>query len=321
MLYAQLAAKDDVIGRLLAVEQLESQQDQEAIAKLQETLNHDSFFGVRVEAAGALRSIHTEEALSALLSSTNQPDARVRQQVAENIGAFYRDQTYDALRQTLAREKNPAIISSAIRALGGYAEPEVRETLLQFLDSQSYRNELADAAVEALRAQDDPADVPPLLERLPRREADFTSRGFAQGLETLAYLARNEEKKNDVREFLLGQVNHKKRVVRLAAINALGTLGDPRAIAVLQTFALASKASPERVAAETALASLRAVRKPVDDFKNLRQEVLDLQKANRDLRKELEDLKKKVETAKSSIPAKRDTVVPKTTAKSPKASD
>jgi len=43
------------------------------------------------------------------------------------------------------------------------------------------------------------------------------------------------------------------------------------------------------------MAELRAARKPVDDFKNLRQEVLDLQKTNRDLHKELDDLKKKVD--------------------------
>jgi len=40
---------------------------------------------------------------------------------------------------------------------------------------------------------------------------------------------------------------------------------------------------------------LRAARKPVDDFKNLRDEMLNLQKQNRDLRKELDDLKKKVD--------------------------
>jgi HEAT repeat protein len=76
---------------------------------------------------------------------------------------------------------------------------------------------------------------------------------------------------------------------------ALGTLGDARAIPVLQRFANADKSTPQRAAAERAIADLRAGRKPVDDFKNLRQEVADLQKANRDLRREVDDLKKKIE--------------------------
>ena len=105
-----------------------------------------------------------------------------------------------------------------------------------------------------------------------------------------------------MRDFLIRYVNSRKRTVQLASINGLGTLGDPKAIAVLEKFATASKESRERTSAERATTELRAARKPVDDFKNLRQEVLDLQKTNRDLRKELDDLKKKVE-AQETKPA------------------
>ena len=85
-------------------------------------------------------------------------------------------------------------------------------------------------------------------------------------------------------------------------------MGDPKAVAVLQKFATAPKESRERAAAERAIIDLRAARKPTDDFKNLRQEVLDLEKANRDLRKELDDLKKKLDArlaAPSARPAKK----------------
>src|SRR5438874_12984070 len=133
-----------------------------------------------------------------------------------------------------------------------------------------------------------------MLETLGKREADFTTGGFAQGLRCAAYLARNEQKKDEVREFLLGHLNDKKRTIQLASINSLGTLGDPQAIVVLEKFATAAKDSPERGAAERAISELRAARKPVDDFKNLRQEVLDLQKSNRELKKDLDDLKKKL---------------------------
>ena len=74
-------------------------------------------------------------------------------------------------------------------------------------------------------------------------------------------------------------------------------------IAVLQTFANAAKGSPQQVAAERAVAELRSGRKPVDDFKNLRQEVLDLEKASREQRKEIEELKKQI-AAKAAPPAK-----------------
>jgi aminopeptidase N len=295
MLAKQLADKEDMIGRLLALEQVGNKKDEDSVAKLKQTLNQDAFYGVRIEASKALCSIHTDEALEALLGSTKQSDARVRRQVASDIGGFYRDTAYDFAHQNLDSEKNPDILSTLVRSLAGYGKPEVRDALLKFLNSHSYRNELADAAINAARIQDDPAYLAPLLQTLAKREADFTSRGFGQGLGALAYLARNEEKKDHVREFLIRYVNSSKKTVQLASINALGTLGDPKAISVLEKYATASKESRERTAAEKALTELRAARKPVDDFKNLRQEVLDLQKANRDLRKELEDLKKKVE--------------------------
>jgi aminopeptidase N len=293
MLHAQLSDQEDAIGRLLAIEQLSAKKDKDTVARFKERLNSDSFYGVRIEASKALRSIHTDEALDALLTSTKQTDARVRHQVVDDVGNFYRETAHETTRKTLETEKNPAILAAAIRALGGYAKPEVQAALLKFLNSESYRNELADAAIAAMRSQDDPAYLAPLLDTLSRREREFTSRGFGQGLSTLAYLARNEEKRERVREFLTGYLNHKKRSIRLAALGALGTLGDAKAIAALEKFATASKESPERTTAEKAVADLRAVRKPVDDFKNLRNEVLDLQKQNRELRTELDDLKKK----------------------------
>jgi aminopeptidase N len=304
MVFAQLADQSDMIGRLLAIEQLADHHDKKTVAKLKQALNEDSFFGVRVEAAKALRTIHTDEALAALLDSGKQSDARVRRAVVSEVGGFFRDTAGAFTLKVLAGEKNPAIESAAIQNLGAYGTPEVHAALLKFLDSQSYREELAGAAIMAIRAQDDPAYIAPLLATLTNRQAELPTRVFAQGLGTLAYLARNEEKKDDVREFLIAHVNDKKKSVQRRALDALGTLGDPKAGAVLETFATAAKDSPERTAADQALVQLRASRKPADDFKNLRTEVMDLQKANRSLRKDFDDLKKQIE-AQNAAPGKK----------------
>ena len=123
MLDAQLAAKDDVAGRLLAVEQLSSRSDRRTVGKLQEALNTDAFFGVRLEAAKALRAIHSDAALDALLASTAQADARVRREVVSDVAGFYRESAYQAARNTLEHETNPDILAPAIRALGAYSKP------------------------------------------------------------------------------------------------------------------------------------------------------------------------------------------------------
>jgi aminopeptidase N len=297
MLEAQLKDQQDVIGRLLAIEPMVSRKDKATVEKLKKVLNEDPFFGCRMEAARALRGIHTDDSWDALQASQKQPDARVRQLVVEGITGFYSDAAYKSALSTLQTEKNPDILSPAIRSVAGYAKPEVDTTLIKYLNTESFRNELAGTAVGAMRTQDDPSLVQPLMDTLKKRASEFRSFGLANALDTVAYLARNQENKDAVREFLATYLDSEKRNVKLGAMRALGTLGDPRAIGALEKFSNAYKDSPERTTAARAVADLRAGRKPVDDFKNLRQEVLDLEKANRDLKKDLDDLKKKVESA------------------------
>ncbi|HKQ39106.1 MAG TPA: M1 family aminopeptidase, partial [Verrucomicrobiae bacterium] len=295
MIYAQLADSSDMLGRLIAAEQLSSKKDKDTVKRLKDVLNKDDFYGVRLAAAQSLRSIQSDEALEALLASRDQSDARVRRQVLSGINGFYRDTSYQAALKTIPDEKNPEIKTLAISSLAGYAKPEVKSTFLKFLNSESYKNAFADAAIQGIRAQDDPELLEPLLKTLKDREPQFTSTGLARGLDTVAFLARNEKDKDPYREFIVQHVNSKRQRVQLAAINALGTLGDPKSVAVLEKFTGSVKESPERAAAEKAIAAVRDQKKAGVELGTLRTEVMNLQKDNRELRKELDDVKKKLE--------------------------
>jgi aminopeptidase N len=295
MLHTQLADAGDVVGRLLAAKQLAGKKTTETIAKLKAALNSDTFFGVRTRAAKSLREIHSNEALDALCASLTQPDERARQGVVEALAGFFHPRAAEALRQVIAQEKNPAILATAIRGLGAYHQPTVRELLLKYLASDSYRQQLAEAAFEALRAQDDPGFIAPLRKLLAQREGAFTSRGFGAGLETLGWLARNEKQRDEVRDFLAGYLNCKREPVQLAALRALGALEDPKAIALLQSFANTTKESPQQETAAKALEALRTVNKPSDNLKALREEMLKLQKDNQRLGKDLDEIKKRLD--------------------------
>lgn len=297
MLYAQLADKSDMIGRLLAAEQLADKKDSATVAKLKAALNTDAFHGVRAKASESLRKIHNDEALDALAASVKQPDARARHAVVSDIAGFFHPRALEALRGCLDTERNPVVLAATIRGFGPYHQPAVRDALLRFLNGDSYRNRLAEAAIAAMRAQDDPAFITPLRETLAKREAAFTSYGFGEALDALAFLARNEKSRDGVREFLAGFLNHKRERFQLAAMKALGTLEDPKAIALLETFASASKETPQQKEAEKAIAALRIVNKPSDNLKDLRQEVLDVKKENQRLSKELADVKKKLDAS------------------------
>ncbi len=237
MLYVQLADQNDVIGRFLAAEALQEKKDKKTVAQLQTCLNSDSFWGVRREAARALQSIHTDEAFAALCASMEQKDARVRLQVVEDIGGFYRPESLATMERVLEKEKNPEIVAAAIESLGRYHTAEGNALIVRYLKSESYRNRLAAAAASAIRMLDDPQFIKPLSKALKTQSNDWSRGRFGQAFDTLAYIARNEDEKTDVREFLAGYVNHPDRNARAGAIRALGTLGDPKAIAIVETFA------------------------------------------------------------------------------------
>ncbi len=305
MLHAQLADQTDLLGQLHALDNLAGRSDSETIGKLKAALNSEAHYGVRTRAADLLKQARTDEALAALVSSLAPKggegrgegvrDARVRNAIITALGGFYHEDAFAVLKQNLANEKNPGIQATALRALGPYAKPEARELLVKFINTPSYRDRLTEAAIAGMKAQDDPAYVTPLLVTLQAREATLLSTVFSAGLDALAFVARNEAKKDAIRDFLTGHVNSPKERVRLAAITALGTLEDPRAIAALETFTTLAADRPEKTGADKAIEKLRTARKPTDDLKGLRTEVLELQKSNRELKKDLDALKKKLE--------------------------
>ncbi len=302
MLNAMLAEKNDVVARFMACEQLGERKDREAIAKLTEALNKDSYWAVRVKASQALRAIHTDESFAALTNALKQSDARVRKQVVTDVTGFFRPEAFDRALAVIQSEKNPDIVAVALRALDAASNTNARAVLLSYLNSDSWRQHLAETAIAAMRAKDDPSFIEPIRDTLSKRANEFTSRGgFAAALNALAYLAREQDNKDSVRELLLGFANNPRPSFRVAALNALGTLRDERALPTLERFSSASKDTPERAAADRSIEAIRAGRKTATEVGELRREMMDLQKQNRDLRKEFDAVKNKLDaTAKAS---------------------
>jgi aminopeptidase N len=305
MLYEQLDNHDDVIGQLRALDALKEKKDKKNIEKLKDVLNNDPFHPVRINASSALREIHTNEAYEALTGSLVQDDARVRQQVVRDLNRFYRSETLTLLRRTLRKEKNPAILAAAIRNLGLYQHKSTRRLLLKYLKSVSFRNELASAAIEAIRMLDEPLFIEPLQRILEEREIDFRSWSFTRGLSTLAHIARNEDDKTKVRNFLAGYVNHPKDRIQAGAIGALGTLGDPKAIPIIETFSNGEPDDNIERAAERALKQLRE-RKPLvpDEIVRLRETVEEFRKETEKLKNDLDDIKKRLDAKEKPVKKK-----------------
>ncbi|MHC4324293.1 MAG: M1 family aminopeptidase [Planctomycetota bacterium] len=302
MLYEQLDNHDDVIGRLRALDALKKKKDKKTVEKLKNVLNNDPFYAVRVKASSALHEIHTDEAFEALTGSLVQADARVRQQVVRDVCGFYRSETLELLKRTLRKEKNPAILAGAIRNLGLYHHKSTRRLLLKYLQSVSYRNELATAAIEAIRMLDEPFFIVPLQRVLDEREMDFRSWSLARGLDTLAHISRNEDDKTKVRKFLAGYVNHPKDRIQAGAIGALGTLGDPKAIPIVDTFSNGEPDNYIERSAERALKQLRQQKQLVpDEIVRLRETVEQFRKETEKIKNDLDDIKKRLDAKEKPV--------------------
>jgi len=171
---------------------------------------------------------------------------------------------------------------------------------LKHLASMTYNEEIADAAIAALRAQDDASSVSAILTRLQQNTASFESRSYADNLDALALLARNDKDRRPVRSFLIAQLNHPKPDVRYGVAKALGTLKDPAAIAVLEPLALVAKPyiDPFREAVAKSLESLQANLDAPAEAKTIWQRLDELQRKDTELRKQLDDLKKQKDAKK-----------------------
>ena len=299
MLKKQL--KGDLIGRLLAVQALGNRKDSEAVALLKEVLTSDAYHGVRDEAASALKKMGTPDALAALQAGIVQPDARARLAVVQALASYTQQSGRNVLWEMSLSEKNPSILAAIIETWGARpGEAPVSAALKKHLESTSYREQLAAAAISALRAQDDASAVPFILARLQRGPENFGTRDLGRAFDTLAFLARKQPDRKAVRNFLLEQLSHPKQSLRAAAADALGTLGDPAAIAVLEPISQVSKPYRDPVidAAEKAVQKLRAQDDAPVELRQLWQRVQELQKKTETLEGELNKARQKSEPVK-----------------------
>lgn len=295
MLREQLSLKDDMIGRLLAAKALGKKDSKQATEVLAKALNDDAFYAVRMQASKSLGEQETDAALEALLASQQQTDARVRQQVVEDLGDYYDERAEAALLAVAKNEANPDIRGLALKALAKY--PTASEAIREGLGAESFQNHLALAAATAAGKSFDPELAEPLLEMLRSRRFDLPSRRLGDALKPMARVWREAEDQAPAREFLVELLSDPHVSVQMGAIEALGELGDRRVTPLLA--ALAGDNGKIGPVAKKALKKLdeQATKAP-EAVKKLREQVRELKEQQEKLEKTVERLEaKKIETS------------------------
>ncbi|MCC6491453.1 MAG: M1 family metallopeptidase [Pirellulales bacterium] len=298
-LAAQLKNKDDAIGRILACEGLAKQSSAKSVELLKQALNADPFWGVRVEAAAALRKIRTSESIAALAESTDQQDARVRNRVVAEIGDSYDETARKKLLAVVDAEQNPMIAATAIRGLANYRGKATSEAVRKALKSETFNNEPVGAAFSAGGELNDGSLAPAVIETIKSREAELDPRDVAVGMSSLAKVSQKGKRRQAAFEFLAGYLNHPRHTLCASAARALGELKHPEARKLLEALAGDERNEAVAAAAKGALESLdKETQLAPAEVTRLRSEVRELREAQEKLEKSLEELKGKAKAAK-----------------------
>jgi aminopeptidase N len=286
--------QSDVIGRLIAIGTL----NEKHIDKLGKILREDAFYAVRAEAAKTLAKIAEPAARAALIAgSSNQTDARVRRTIVQALAALNTPDSLETLWQMAQKEKNPDILASIIETWGARpGDAAVSAALRTHLNGTSFNSTIQLAAIKALRAQDDESAVPAVLSRLQSLN-DLRGRDAGPAFDALAFLARRptNAQRDAVRIFLTAKLTDSRLAWRVASAKALGTLRDPKALAVLEPLLTISndRIDPVREVAAKAVQDIRASLESPADLKKLWDRVQQLQKQAEEQQEELDSLKKK----------------------------
>ncbi|RME90329.1 MAG: hypothetical protein D6766_13460, partial [Verrucomicrobia bacterium] len=195
MWLAQLDDAGDMPGRLLALRHLAKNANEEVVRRLGRVLREDGFYALRIEAAKALRRIHSDAALEELLAGIDQPDERVLNEVLQALGGFHDPKAYAALRQRLDGCENPILRATIFEGLAGCPDEDIDALLIGALEKPSFDNVVARAAIGAMRARENPAFVEPLRRYLETHPDRFRAADYGRALVDLAHLARTLEDK------------------------------------------------------------------------------------------------------------------------------
>ncbi len=299
------------ISRLLAVEAMGKEPRTADIKTFEQVLKDESeFWAVRQSAAQRLGRMQNDEALQTLLNveKSGIANQRVLSAVIEALGDFVvSPEAHGTVLKYADRQQPLSVETAAIRALGQMrASPELiargQEAALAAARKPS-RRAVRYAAFASLRALEDTNAYDAVLE-LAQPVRDDELRG--QTISLLGRLGRREEVREPTRTILTAWLYDPDRAAQIAAIGALGELGDPRSLADLERMRSSARGEDVRKAAESAIDAIKRPEDPKRATSGLIDRLDTLEKQNQEMEKKLKALTDRLDaTTKGRSPAKK----------------
>lgn len=310
MLRYQLAHDPDVLGRVEAAEALADKDEDESLEALVTALNNDAFWGVRVAAASALGKKGNEKALTALIRALEELDpkeySRVRVAVAGALGRFQAPQQADlaqraaqSLRALLEQgDISYRVEAAAAESLGKTRTSGSVDALAKLIERPSWMNVVQRGIFNGLAATGEDRVVDIIAGYLNDASNYPTLRRAAAG--GFVGVGRNrhlysEEARQRAVTSLLSAVEHDTWTpVRSVSAMALMSLGEKRAIDVLERVASQELDSGAQRQMRAAAHVLRSGDKSEEQLRQLRQDLDEIREENRKLKEHLGSLEARV---------------------------
>jgi aminopeptidase N len=295
---AQLLESPSVPARLRAAQHFSQSKLTEDHELLARALDLERFWGVKLALATALGNVKGTLAKQALLKGLKSTDARVRHTCVEILGKLGPDAEIAATVKEILGKGDPsyAVEGAALAAYARQKKDDAVAVITPWLSKQSHQDTLADAALAALGATDDPAVLETLLSWTKPEKPRSRRAAALRGLSQLAKGKRlTDDHRQQIVKTLVAALETDDLASRVAALQALPDLG-PLATSALPLldkmaqeqsrsgFNRMIKTTADRIRAQSGASTTT----DASELTRLREEVKRLEREQEELRKRLD---------------------------------
>jgi aminopeptidase N len=226
----QLINDNDVMGRMLAAVELKARRTEVAARALSESVVRDRFWAVRVEAAKALSAFGIQSSRAGLLEAVKDKDSRVRREAIKGLNALKDEKLADVFIGTIKNDPSYFAIAEAAKALGQTGSPRAFEVLSEAIKQESWQGIVRAGAITGLASLKDPRAIDAGLKYIVAGNPPAVRMA---AIELLSEVGKGNEK---AFELLIAALHDPSVQIQFTAIQALGQIGDARAIPTLEAL-------------------------------------------------------------------------------------
>ena len=220
----QLAHAEDVPDRIAAARELRRyREDSDVFSALVQSALHDSFWGVRMEAAFSVGVMKDDGVKEALFEIYRDTTSRVRQAAIVGLEQFASGDVAAFIAKAAETDSSYLVLGSCIMAMESVDSLAAFDFARRYIDMTSYRDIVRRAALRVFRNVRDPQAIPyAMTYASPGNSADIR----AMSVEILGEIGAGDPTARVLVEQL---VHHEDPSLRVAAIRALSIWGDGKA--------------------------------------------------------------------------------------------